>query len=443
MKQLRDDNNGLSLIEVMVAIIILAIVVTPFLHSFVTTANANAKAKSMHRATTVAQSVVESLKGDSLIDISKEFNVNWTLTNLSDNPTGVAATTYYECDENGNQITDEGAKSCYTEDGGSTYKLRKNADGSYAKDQYFFMIDDLKEEHGTYDVMLKLTGKSATSGSVLEFNNTELTQLPIINEDVDAICLEQSSYLDDAIRECGIDSRNSVPKTLERQIEIEVKKTPKAGGDARVTVMVTFKYENVFTSKKKEIKVTCYDSDQTGEDLRNIYLYYRPLYSNSARYDQVIYKNESDVPLNLYLFKQEVIDPSDVAPGSDIVTMTTTQVNAGMKKTTINDENNYQMRLRLYGGASTSWEDFKKNTTIYTNLFTNIKTGDPIAANKIDIYYRDKTRYSGSSLNLENKITGSKIEQRVYEMEISVFPSDTTSYARENALVTLDSEVME
>ena len=394
MMQLRDDNNGLSLIEVMVAIIILAIVVTPFLHSFVTTANANNKAKQVHRATTVAQSVTESLKGDSLLNISKEFNGGWTLTEVSESP---ATTRYFECDENGVEITEEEQKSCFTEDGGVTYKLRKNADGTYFKDQYYFKIDDLKAEYGTYDVMLKLQGKSddtASTTSVLNFNDNELTQLPIINEDVDAICIEQSSYLDEALTECGITSAAYNIDCLRREITIDVKETARSTGKDRVAVEVTFKYFNVYDFRKqKEYKVTCYDSDVTGESIRNIYLYYRPLYPNSEIWDKIIFNNNANVPVNLCIFKQEILTPEEGTVDGSLVTMTPTQKNAGMKSTTEANEDSYKMTLELHG--SSSWEEFLENTEIYTNLRQNIANPEKEYYPKFKLTYNGSSRDSG------------------------------------------------
>ena len=60
------NNGGFSLLEVLVAMVILAIVSIPLLHSFVTTARTNAKAKVLMKATDVAENTVETFKNQDV-----------------------------------------------------------------------------------------------------------------------------------------------------------------------------------------------------------------------------------------------------------------------------------------------------------------------------------------------------------------------------------------
>lgn len=55
-------NAGFSLVELLIAVIILAIIVVPLLHGFVTSARMNGKARQTQRAITVAQDLMEGLK---------------------------------------------------------------------------------------------------------------------------------------------------------------------------------------------------------------------------------------------------------------------------------------------------------------------------------------------------------------------------------------------
>ena len=43
--RIRMDNNGLSLVELLIAVVILAVIVAPLLHAFVTAARVNAISK--------------------------------------------------------------------------------------------------------------------------------------------------------------------------------------------------------------------------------------------------------------------------------------------------------------------------------------------------------------------------------------------------------------
>ena len=57
-----NNNKGFSLVELLIAVTILAIISIPFLRSFVTAANINGKSRQAQRATTVAQDLMEGLK---------------------------------------------------------------------------------------------------------------------------------------------------------------------------------------------------------------------------------------------------------------------------------------------------------------------------------------------------------------------------------------------
>lgn len=72
---MKKDNKGFSLIELMAAVVILAIIVTPLLHSFMTVVRTNAKARRLLRSTTVAENVMEGLSGLSLETIAQQFHL--------------------------------------------------------------------------------------------------------------------------------------------------------------------------------------------------------------------------------------------------------------------------------------------------------------------------------------------------------------------------------
>ena len=73
MKRLK-DNRGLTLVELIVSITILAIMVLPLLTSFVQAAKTNAKAKNKLHATEAAQNIMEGLENVSLEEVVRQFN---------------------------------------------------------------------------------------------------------------------------------------------------------------------------------------------------------------------------------------------------------------------------------------------------------------------------------------------------------------------------------
>ena len=66
ISKLHKDNAGMSLVELIVAIAILSVAITPLLYTFVYTASFNAKAKVKQRATNAAMSVMETFKAYGL-----------------------------------------------------------------------------------------------------------------------------------------------------------------------------------------------------------------------------------------------------------------------------------------------------------------------------------------------------------------------------------------
>ena len=60
------DNRGFSLVEMVVAVTILAIIFTPILNSFLTASRTNAKAQRTQNATSLSEDIMEEIKADSI-----------------------------------------------------------------------------------------------------------------------------------------------------------------------------------------------------------------------------------------------------------------------------------------------------------------------------------------------------------------------------------------
>lgn len=69
-----NKNAGFSLLELLIAVTILAIITIPMLHMFVTSARINGKSRITLRATVLAQDMVEGLKAYHIDEIQDQFN---------------------------------------------------------------------------------------------------------------------------------------------------------------------------------------------------------------------------------------------------------------------------------------------------------------------------------------------------------------------------------
>lgn len=120
---LKLNNAGMSLIELLVAIAIMAVALVPLLFSFVNVAKYNARAREMQQTTALAHTVMENCKAYSMEDIKTQMTGGTFLTGVP------ASQIYYDV-------------------ANSTYYLT-----------------GVTAENGTYDVSLKFTPHSFVSGA--------------------------------------------------------------------------------------------------------------------------------------------------------------------------------------------------------------------------------------------------------------------------------------
>lgn len=73
-KQKKSADAGMTLVELLVAITILAIIVVPLLHTFVSSSRVSLKTRRQLRVTTAAQDIMEGLKAESIESLSCSFN---------------------------------------------------------------------------------------------------------------------------------------------------------------------------------------------------------------------------------------------------------------------------------------------------------------------------------------------------------------------------------
>ena len=115
-----NKNAGFSLLELLIAVTILAIITIPMLHMFVTSARINGKSRITLRATVLAQDIVEGLKAYHIDEIQDQFNTK-------------------HLDMLNSTITCEECK--YDDDGSNVY---------------YFYLKNVKLENSMFDAKIKL-----------------------------------------------------------------------------------------------------------------------------------------------------------------------------------------------------------------------------------------------------------------------------------------------
>lgn len=153
----KDSDAGFTLVELLIAVVILAIIVIPLLHMFVTSSRINVRSRQILRATTVAQDIMEGLKAYSLDEVRMQFAP----------PEGVDPDTvefYYPSDGffviNSSMIQ------------GGVREITELGPDHSGEEIYYFGIENIKMQGSEYDALIKLDASTYGSKSKEAIDNT-------------------------------------------------------------------------------------------------------------------------------------------------------------------------------------------------------------------------------------------------------------------------------
>lgn len=320
------NNAGFSLVELLIAVIILAIIVIPFSRSFVVSARMNGNSRRLQRATTVGQDIVEGLKAYNIDEIKEQFN----------NPL------------EGFYITDSRLIHGHIEED----KTREQADDNYSGTPeepgvYYFAMEDFEIQGVAYDALIKVDASVYTDGhlksddptkyehenafndenmsrpgSVIKGRDGSFAQPTLFTQAVLAEIQERFSLTGPGAPPDPADSAEdfsfkifknmggTVKRTITLNIEKDYDETVDGETISHCIADITFKYECTYGGSTKEIYGRT--SSPVGEINGNIcaaditsgnfYLFYYPCYE--ADVDKIIINNMSKVPFQIYIVKQ-------------------------------------------------------------------------------------------------------------------------------------------
>lgn len=390
MRQLKGDNRGLSLLEVLIAIVVLSIVVVPFMHAFITAANTNADAKREHKATVVAQSVMEGFKAEPLDEIIEQFQDPTTDFHILD-PDRI---------------------------NGSIASAVAMTQDPATPGVYRFDITGVQEDTSAYDVRVTLDAtayRDPANTTQIQYNNAAIAQLPVVDMDKDAVCIQKPEYTETAVSRLynelyliGTDE-DEIRNNMKREITVNIEKTYQGGGEYRTKVVAEYNYS--YGGYNYSVTQTDFDSLETGEELRSIYLYYYPLYSSGVTRDVINFVNNGSLPVNFYLLKQDT-------------------GNAGI--TSASNENAYCVAFNIEEPGATA-ADLQKR--LYTNLGINLVDGSTLTTGLREV------KLNLSAVQLANVVAPelfkTTTEDRLYDLTVSVYESGA-NFLESGRLTTLE-----
>ena len=329
----KTDNRGMTLVEVMLAMVILAIIVVPLSHAFVSAARVNQDSRRKLRITTASQDIMEGLVANDLEDLAYTvyypsgatdpftgnqvhdgFNVvkrslvrgpmsEVRCSSIASDGTvsGLTATNAASSDEN-----DHPSISPVTGDGINTDFVKKPGG------KYYFALQSVTMENDNpnlrADVLIEVDATAYREGSTTVSGNTALHNASTI---VDISGMDSSK---DFIFE---EDAATLLSDLNASFYTSYSLT-----DMVTKITVTLSRINDGESEKPRLHYVCrmesksnpshYMEDVqaiTGTgDVRNIYLFYYPTYNGesagSAVPDSIEFINDGLYDNNLYIIKQ-------------------------------------------------------------------------------------------------------------------------------------------
>lgn len=435
------DNRGVTLLEVIVAMAIFAIVAVVLLNGFFATGRTNKKSVNYQKATALAQSLMEGVKTNNLEEVARQINYPWDvqkdiprfsfLTMTDDLKLGIQkgwtgstdsdAVVIREVNRKGRQPG--GYSSVTSDNSGKTYSFQGQSTG-----QYFFQLHNVPMNNQRFDATVTIDGvnsvtsddgggsdhtykDSTKSDKPNNYENPVLTNMDLYHDaflvagaytqdgSLDRMALKdmmdkKANY--DALypgRTPATPTIDELAKDRERDINLTISKS---GGSTKVHVKYT-----AFSPKMKSFSCpgdlgvhdgngecfctyvnenSIYDNSDTTISLENVYLIYCPNYSSTSSGS-----NTKD--------RIKLSNPDNLAVNFYLIKQKSTSLNTEELKAA---EMLYKMNLTIEETPKANWNTLASRYRGVTKLRTNINSNIAYDSQK----ERDENQNAGSQMFL-------------------------------------------
>lgn len=407
----KTDNRGVSLVELLVAVCIMAIIAIPLLHSFVTSYQVNARSRQTMRATTLAQNEMEIFEKEKIADLSDPNKFAYVDTTRED----------------GYHVT-EGADGCYTF---SRLGIINDKSGRQEFDVYVTLnprrasSSDKYYTQNTTNVLSMNTISALDSGTYIQRIRTENNEV-----DLDTVAY---NYFNTNKKPSASATVDQIKQNTKRTITIDITKETREIG-VITTAKVTYDYvcsTSIVPEDKKtyQSEQVIYNNAQTMDEygnpreLKSIYLFYAPRYgiTDMDKQDTIVVNNTAGVASDIYLIRQELLKAGD------------TQVEPTPM--------NYQAHFKINDGVDGTTG--KCAATYHTNLNVNSTPAEGLGS-QVDIQLNNMgiTRDNAiQAMGLHN-LGDTSQKNRIYEMTVDVYVHGAT-VGTDHPVVTLTGTKLE
>lgn len=412
-----NKNAGFSLVELLIAITILAIIVIPLLNVFLTSNRLNVKSRQTLRATTMAQDIMEGLKAYDIAELKEQFN----------NP----SEGFYVID--GRMVKGEIKEET---------SLEVDEHGDPCDGLYYFSMSKVALQGTEYDALIKVDARDYMEGGLhtgnqpngQAHNNDGIAKIGNVNNNSknnvenglnkDGLYQEKASLREDILRELGerwdeLDPNGVKPKdisyttsglTVSRDILVEIVDSGTKDEEDNIIAdaAITLEYQCHYGDKKMLIHRESRSSFTSG----NFYLFYYPMYE--AVDECITIDNKNNLPLCITIAKQ--IDTTTDAE------MTDAQLSAA--------EDVYRVVVDFLGCTA---DKIKVRTNLGTNLVNSRFLGAEGKPSKIlkqvvfqlnGVVKKDLNIYDLSGVrntDLGSDGTDDEITELIYDVEVAIY----------------------
>lgn len=452
----KNPNAGFSLVELLIAVTILAIIVVPLLHMFVTSTRINVKSRQTLRATTVAQDIMEGLKAYTLEEVSAQFEP----------PEGMSGDSFHYPSD-GFYIVNSSMIQ------GGVRELTEDMAGHTEGDEiYYFGIENLKLQGGEYDALIRLDASSYGANSKQagdpdghdnEFNGKFYAELGSVAEvngggDEEAMKTDSSYHENKKLNEAVLkdvkpqieDDITAAGGTLpddwddltlediitKRTIEIVLED----GGDERCKATINFTYDCSYTYGGTTYTYTSkgYDGSEGGtvRDVTrtfssgNFYLFYYPIYKSGVVDNIQFTINDAaklcdkEHPLlkSITLAKQI---RSTVDVDANVIAPDLTDAELWSKETAYHALINVEADTSMEGNLT-----FRSNAD--TNMIKDPSTGEKKTIGGVMHTYSANIAHNVDQCSFSGNTTSNKVTNIIYDIEITVYETGAAKHFTES-----------
>ena len=426
---MKKDNKGFTLLELLIAVIILAIVVVPMLRSFATSYRVNARSREIMRATTLAQNemeIFEKEKLEVLLDDTIYKNYSVTTTTYpegagSDDEKHTAYTFTYKK----GIINDETGREMF--DVVVTLDPESDPTGALASNRYY--------DQNTKDLLFMNSLSGVDSGTYVQ----RIRRGEINGEDEEVYQLYKIRQLPDGITGSNY-TVDDFARELQRTITLKIEQADQDGYKTTVA-KVNYQYRSDYGQVPSEYRTysagdkVIFNNSQTLDDkgkpieLKSVYLFYAPRYeyadgtlipgsaTGEKKEDKIIIENKQNLPINIYIIRQNVLDDAGDILGVYTDDSSGDEIYRGLSS--------YVASIEIYEGLTDDDKTFGK---YFTNLNldmsqSHIKGKTKIKLTDIDtgMEYQYETDPTVMEKTGFRSLGSTESKDRIYSMHVAVY----------------------